>query len=63
MHNQIGSLVLGSLSAMFAGYGVRELAFAYKTVALKAWSERAVPGATGILVAALFAVMTMRVFG
>ena len=63
MHNQIGSVVLGSLSAVFAGYGFRELAGAYKTAALSAWGERAVPGAGGLLVGALFACMTFQVLG
>lgn len=63
MYNQIGPVVLGGLSAIFAGYGIRELAIAYKTTALKAWSERAVPGAAGVLIAALFADMTFRILG
>jgi hypothetical protein len=63
MHYQIGSIVLGSLSAVFAGYGFRELTGAYKTAALTAWSDRAVPGAGGVLVAALFACMTFQVLG
>jgi len=63
MHDQIGSVVLGSLSAVFAGYGVRELALAYKAAALKAWSERAVPGTASVFVAALFAVMTLQILG
>ena len=29
MHNEIGPAVLGFLSAVFAVYGIRELAFAY----------------------------------
>ena len=63
MHNEIGPVVLGGLSAIFAGYGVRELAFAYQTATLKDWSERAVPGAGGVLLAALFAAMTLQILG
>jgi hypothetical protein len=61
MHNEIGPVVLGGLSAIFAGYGVRELAFAYQTAKFKDWSERAVPGAAGVLLAALFAAMTLQI--
>jgi hypothetical protein len=60
MHDPIGPMFLGSLSAVFAGYGLRELALAYRTAALKAWSERAIPGAGGIIVAALFAARPSR---
>jgi hypothetical protein len=42
---------------------VRELALAYKAAALKAWSERAVPGTASVFVAALFAVMTLHILG
>src|SRR5689334_4202757 len=41
MYNEIGAVVLGCLSATFLGYGIRELALAYKTPTLKAWSEQA----------------------
>jgi hypothetical protein len=54
MHNQIGSAALGGLSAVFGGYGIRELTLAYKTTALKAWNERAVAGTAGMFVAAVF---------
>jgi len=63
MQNQIGSLVLGGLSAVFAGYGLRELMGAYKADAFKAWGERALPGAGGVLLAALFADMTFHLLG
>jgi hypothetical protein len=63
MHNEIGPVVLGGLSAIFAGYGIRELALAYQTAALKDWSERAVPGAGGVLLAALFAAMAVHILG
>jgi hypothetical protein len=63
MHNEIGPGVLAGLTGFFAGYGIRELALAYKITALKGWSERAVPGAGGIIVAGLFAAMTLRVLG
>jgi hypothetical protein len=63
MPNEIAPAVLGGLSAIFASYGIRELALAYKTDALKDWSERAVPGAGGVLLAALFAAMTLHILG
>jgi hypothetical protein len=63
MHNEIGPFVLGGLSAIFAGYGIWELALAYQTATFKDWSERAVPGAGGVLLAALFAVMTLHIIG
>jgi hypothetical protein len=59
MPDQIGPIILATLSLLFATYGIRELASAYKTAALTDWTERAVPGAGGVLVAALFAVMTL----
>jgi hypothetical protein len=61
MHYEIGAVVLGCLSAVFSGYGIRELALAYGTDASKEWSERAVPGAGGVLLGALFALMTFQI--
>ena len=61
MHDQIGSIVLGSLSALFAGYGLRELVLAFRTAALRAWSERAAIAAGSMFVAAVFAVMTISI--
>jgi hypothetical protein len=61
MHNEIGPAVLAGLSVIFAGYGIWELALAYQTAALKDWSERAVPGAGGVLLAALFAAMAIHI--
>jgi hypothetical protein len=61
MHNQIGYFVLGSLSAVFGGYGVLELTLAYKAEAWEAWCKRAVAGTAGIFVAAVFAAMTLQV--
>jgi hypothetical protein len=63
MHNLMGSVVLGSLTVVFGGWSVRELTLAYKTVALKAWSKRAVAGTAGMFVAAVFAVMTLQILG
>jgi hypothetical protein len=63
MHNEIGPVLLGFLSAVFAAYGIRELAFAYRTPELKEWSGRAVPGAGSVLLASLFADMTIRILG
>jgi hypothetical protein len=63
MHNEIGPGVLAGLTGFFASYGIRELALAYRIAALKDWSERAIPGAGGIILAGLFAAMTLRVLG
>ncbi|MFL5253830.1 MAG: hypothetical protein ACJ8AI_13205 [Rhodopila sp.] len=63
MYNEIGAVVLGCLSATFFGYGIRELALAYKTPTLKAWSEQAVSGIGGVMVGALFALMTLQILG
>jgi hypothetical protein len=63
MHNEIGPGVLAGLTGLFAGYGIRELALAYRLTALKDWSERAVPGAGGIILAGLFGAMTLRILG
>jgi hypothetical protein len=63
MDSQFDCVVLGSLSALFAGYGVWELTLAYKTTALKEWSERALPGTAGIIVGALFAAMIRQAIG
>jgi hypothetical protein len=61
MHNEIGPAVLGLLSVVFAAYGVRELALAYRVVAVKDWGEKAVQGAAGVCVAVVFAVMTWQI--
>jgi len=61
MHNEIGAVFLGLLSAVFAGYGVRELTVAYRIVALKEWGEKAVQGAAGVGVAVVFAGMTWQI--
>ena len=61
MHGQIGSVVLGSLSAVFAGYGARELALAYRATGLQKWTERAAMAAASVFVAAVFAVMTLQI--
>ena len=63
MHDQISSVVFTALSAVFAGYGVSQLKLAYKVTAWAAWSDRAVTGAAGILAAALFVMIALRVTG
>ena len=63
MHEQIGPVVLGSLSAIFAGYGVWELALAYKATALQNWGGRAVMATASVFIAAVFAAMTLQVVG
>ena len=63
MHNEIGPVVLGSLSAVFAAYGIRKLTFAYRTPKLQEWSGRAVLAAGSVLLAGLFADMTLHMLG
>jgi hypothetical protein len=63
MHNEIGPVVLAALGAILAGYGIRELAFAYRAAALKEWIERAALGAGGVLLAGLFVAMTRQILG
>jgi hypothetical protein len=63
MHNEIGPVVLGFLSAVFAAYGIWELAFAYRTPKLQEWGERAVLAAGSVLLAGLFAAMTLQILG
>jgi hypothetical protein len=61
MHNDIGPVILGTLSVVFAGYGIRELTLAYKVAALKEWCEKAAQGADGVFVAMIFAGMTLSI--
>ncbi len=61
MPHQIGSVVLGILSAFFAGYGIWQLALAYRSSAFRAWTERAAIAAGSMFVAAVFAAMTVQV--
>jgi hypothetical protein len=61
IQNEIGAVVLGILSAMFAAYGVWELALAYQTAELDRWTERALPGAGSVFLAAVFAFMTFQI--
>jgi hypothetical protein len=63
MSHGIAIAFLAGLSLLFGSYGLRALALAYRTIALDAWSERALPGAGGIFVAALFALMLRQVLG
>jgi hypothetical protein len=63
MHNEIGPVVMGVLSALFGAYGIRELAFAYRTPKLQEWSGRAMPAAGGIFLAGLFADMAYHILG
>src|SRR3954447_1530971 len=54
MYNEIGAVVFSCLIAIFFSYGVWELAVAYRTTAVKTWSEQAAVGTGGVLVGALF---------
>jgi hypothetical protein len=57
---EVAPLILGGLSTIFAVYGLWELARAYRAAGWKDWSDRAVPGAGGVLLAGLFADLTLR---
>ena len=61
MQNQIGAIVLGSLSALFAGYSMWELVNAYRPTDLKAWGGRAAIAIGSVFVAAIFALMTTQI--
>jgi hypothetical protein len=60
MQDQIGSIVLRSLTALFAGYGIRELVLCFRMEALRAWGEGAAIAAGSMFVAAVFSVMTIQ---
>jgi hypothetical protein len=63
MHNEIGPVVLVGLSLVFSGYGIWELAQAYKATALGEWIQRAVVGTGGVFLGALFVDMSRQILG
>ena len=62
MQDQLGSFVLGVISAGFAVYGLHELRAAYFIAALDQWRKRAGFGAAGVILAALFAELAYQTF-
>jgi len=61
--DQIGPAFLMVLGLAFGSYGVRELALAYRSDPFGEWIEKAVLGAGGLAVGALFAVCGYRLLG
>jgi hypothetical protein len=62
MKDQLGSFVLGAISAGFAVYGLHELRAAYFISALDQWRNRAGFGAASVMLAGLFADLACRTF-
>jgi hypothetical protein len=60
---QIGLAFLGLLGVFFGSYGFAELAQAYRTASLAAWTDKALSGAGGVITGVLFAVMALRTLG
>ena len=60
---QIGALVMGVLSVIFGSYGLRGLLIAYRTDPLHEWIEKAGFAVAGVLLAALFACVSLRTIG
>ena len=60
MDHEIGALVLGCPTALFGGYGARELVIAFRTADFTAWTGRAIMAGVTMLVTALFAFMTVQ---
>ena len=58
--SEIGPIVMGVLSAVFGGYGLRELVLAYRIEPFDEWLARAVPAAGGVLLGVLFACIVLR---
>jgi hypothetical protein len=63
MPHQIGLAFLGLLGVFFGSYGFVELAQAYRTGSLAEWRDKALPGAGGVVIGVMFAVMAFRTLG
>ena len=63
MSHQIGLPFLVVLSLFFGSYGLGELVQAYRAVSLDEWGDKALPGAGGVIIGVLFAVMAFRTLG
>jgi hypothetical protein len=61
VHHPISLISLMIISTICVVYGFRELSAAYHTVEFGAWSERALPGAGGVVTGALFALMSLQI--
>jgi hypothetical protein len=63
MPHQIGLAFLGLLGVFFGSYGFVELAQAYRAASLAEWRDEALPGAGGVVIGVMFAVMAFRTLG
>jgi hypothetical protein len=63
MLHQINLAFLGVLGVFFGSYGLRGLVQAYRTTSLDEWSDKALPGAGGLIIGVLFATMAFRTLG
>ena len=63
MPPQMGLAFVGLLGVFFGSYGFAELAQAYRTASLAEWRDMALPGAGGVVIGVLFAVMAFRALG
>jgi hypothetical protein len=63
MPHQVGLAFLGVLGVFFGSYGFVELARAYRTASLDEWQDKAIPGAGGVVVGVMFAVMAFQALG
>jgi hypothetical protein len=52
--------MLVALGTVFGAFGVWQLAMAYRTTGTGAWVEKAVQGASGVMVAGLFVDLAAR---
>ena len=62
MQVQIGPAFLCALGLVFGGYGVWELALAYRIKSLHDWVEKAALGAGSLTLCVLFASCSVRLF-
>ena len=60
---QIGPILMAALSAVFGSFGFRQLMLAYRTGPLHAWIEKGGLAAASVLLAALFAFVSLQMSG
>jgi hypothetical protein len=63
MSHRVGLGFIAALSAFFGGYGLEELARAYRAITLDEWRARALPGAGGVILGVVLAVTTWQTLG
>jgi len=61
--DQIGPMFLAALGLVFGGYGVQELALAYRLEPFDEWIEKALLAAGSLMLAALFASCSYHLLG